>query len=555
MVRDAATATDDLGRGVEAIARGAWAEAHARFSAALAREETPEALEGQAAAAWWLDDVAAAFEARERAFGLFLERHDPQAAARVAIWLASDSIVFRCEHAVANGWLRRAHRLLEGLEQAPEHGFLAVQEGQIAIRFRDDPATAQKCAADAIRIGRSLGVVDLEMLGLALEGLALVGQGEVAEGMQRLDEAAAAAVGGEIGDPRAVCLSCCNLIYACEQVRDFGRAAQWCEHTKDFCRRWGIRSFFAVCRAHYAGVLISRGDWEEAEAELAEATDELRVTRPGYAVESLARLGELRRRQGRLDEADARFTEAEGHPIAYVGRAAIALDRGDPLAAAEGCERFLRRLPESNRTERAAALELLACARACLGDEQGAAAAAQELRAVAVAIGTEPLEASAAFAEGMVATAGRDHDPARRSFEDAVDLFDRGGMPFEAARARAELARSLVAQGRIEPARGEARAALKVLSGLGAADECSRATALLRELEEADGVEGRFAGLTPREREVLRLVAEGLGNQEIAARLVLSEHTVHRHVANILGKLGTSSRTAAATCAARHGLL
>ena len=60
--------------------------------------------------------------------------------------------------------------------------------------------------------------------------------------------------------------------------------------------------------------------------------------------------------------------------------------------------------------------------------------------------------------------------------------------------------------------------------------------------------------LSARESEVLRLVAEGLSNKEIAARLVLSEHTVHRHVANILVKLRLSSRAAAAAYAAKHGL-
>lgn len=61
--------------------------------------------------------------------------------------------------------------------------------------------------------------------------------------------------------------------------------------------------------------------------------------------------------------------------------------------------------------------------------------------------------------------------------------------------------------------------------------------------------------LTPRETEVLRLVASGLSNREIASSLVLSEHTVHRHVANVLRKLAQSSRAAAAAHATRVGLI
>ena len=414
--------------------------------------------------------------------------------------------------------------------------------------------TAQGHAAEAIRIGQLLGIVDLEMLGLALEGLALVGRGDVVGGMQRLDEVAAAAVGGEISDPLVVCLCCCNLIYACEQVRDFDRAAQWCEHTEDFCQRWSIRSFFVICRAHYAAVLMWRGSWEKAEAELAAVTDDLRATHPGFAADAVARFGELRRRQGRFDEADALFAEAGAHSIALVGRARLALDRGDARAAVERCDRFLRRLPESNRADRADALELLACAYAYVGDDVAAACSAHELRTLAVAIGTEPFEASAAFADGTVALAVRDHERARRCFEDAIDLFDGGGLPFEASRARVELAGVLAAQGTFEAAGRSARAASTALARLGAGHEMKRAHGS-QELREGRGVEPAAAGLTAREREVLRLVAEGLQNREIAVRLVVSEHTVHRHVANILGKLKMSSRTAAATFAAQHGLL
>lgn len=546
--------TDPLAEGWEAIARGAWEDARARFAALVASEETAEALEGLAMASGWLDDADRAFESRERAFRLFRERENPRGAARIAIWLAADSIVFRGNDTVANGWLRRATRLLDGLELSPEHGLLAVQEGQIAIRFGDDPAKARERAAAAVAIGRTLGIFDLEMLGLAIEGLALVWQGDVAGGMERLDEVALAAMGGEIGDPRAVCLCCCNLIYACEQVRDFDRVAQWCEHTEDVCRRWRVRDFFAICRAHYASVLMWRGAWAEADAELVEVSDQLRATRPGYAADAVARLGELRRRQGHFDEADALFASAEAHPIAQIGRARLAFDRGDPRAAAGLCHRFLRRLPELNRTERASALELLACAHARLGDHAAGAATACELRALATAIGAEPFRGAATVAQGVVAAALGDHDVARSSFEDAVYSLDGSGLPLEASQARLELAGVLAAQGEFEAAGEMAGAAANAFTRLGAGHEATRAAGLQKRYE-ARGGKRTIAGLTLREQEVLRLIAEGLRNHEIAARLVLSEHTVHRHVANIFGKLEISSRAAAATFAAEHGLL
>jgi LuxR family transcriptional regulator, maltose regulon positive regulatory protein len=163
----------------------------------------------------------------------------------------------------------------------------------------------------------------------------------------------------------------------------------------------------------------------------------------------------------------------------------------------------------------------------------------------------------ASHVEGVVAAAHTDYDEARRRFEDAVDLFDAGGARYEAARSRLALANALAAVERPEAAVWEAQAALTILEQIGADREHERATALLRHLKVAtpERAENAAAGLTGREMEVLRLVARGLSDKEVAARLGLSEHTVHRHIANVLNKLDVPSRTAAVAQAARYGLL
>jgi LuxR family maltose regulon positive regulatory protein len=99
--------------GQDALRRGAWEEARDRFRDALADAESPAALEGLGWAAWWLDDAATVFDARERALRLYHEAGDPRGAARVAMWLARDYIDFRGEQAVADGLLLRARRLLD----------------------------------------------------------------------------------------------------------------------------------------------------------------------------------------------------------------------------------------------------------------------------------------------------------------------------------------------------------------------------------------------------------------------------------------------------------
>ena len=146
------------------------------------------------------------------------------------------------------------------------------------------------------------------------------------------------------------------------------------------------------------------------------------------------------------------------------------------------------------------------------------------------------------------------HKGAKANFEDAVYLFDRSGAPFETATARLELARCLLTLGQPEAAELQAQDARESFQILGAAAEVERAVALLLEVARV-GERPDLAGLSRREVEVLRLVAQGLSNQEIAAQLVLSKHTVHRHISNILTKLDLSSRAAAAIYAARHDLL
>ena len=331
---------------------------------------------------------------------------------------------------------------------------------------------------------------------------------------------------------------------------DFERASEWCDRIADFAERYGSRYMLAFCRAEYGAVHLWRGEWSRAEAMLEASLEDYSRSRPAWVGSPLAGLAELRRRQGRPDEASLLLDRAGASSAEQLCRARLALDKGEALRAVELLERLLRRVPPQRRLQRAPALELLVCARIARGDLDEASSALAELREVEALVGSRPLRAFADVAEGMLAAAAGDHERARTLLEDGVDRFERSGAPFEAARARIELATSLVALGRSDDARREASEAVARLRELGAAPEAARAESILE-------TPGRRASLevTPREREVLRLLAEGLTNRQIAERLVVSEHTVHRHVTNILRKLGVTSRTAAAAHAVRSGLL
>jgi DNA-binding NarL/FixJ family response regulator len=531
-----------LEAGADALGRAAWEEARENFTAALGEAETPEALLGLGQAARAQLDGPAALEAHERGYRLARVRREDGLAARLALELVIDAANFRGP-AEAGGWLERAGRLLQDVPPGPEHGMYTYLRGRLALSLGHDPAAAREWAGRGIAMARAGGSVDGEMACVALEGLALVADGRVEEGMRRLDEATTAAVAGEIADRQIVEVVCCHLIDACQRVRDFDRAGEWCRRVEAIAARQGGAEMFATCRTIYGELLVWRGAWGDAEETLAAVCRDLAAA-PGRVGDGLVRLAELRRRQGRLDEATALLTESGEHRLAPVVAAAVAIDRGDPARGAEEAERHLRRVGPDDRFERVGALEILVRAGVAMGAQEPAARAAAELEAIAESVPTTPLRAAALLARGRVAASAAP-EAARAGLEDAADLFAEAGLRYEAARARAELARVLRALGRhgaADEAEARARAELSAL-GVPVPGPSPRP-------RDRDG-------LTPREREVLRLLAGGRSNEAIAAELVLSVRTVESHVASVYGKIGVAGRTARAAPTAyalSHGL-
>ena len=527
--------------GWDALRAARWREATAAFHKALAYEESGEAWEGLSWAAWWLDDAETVFQAREQAYRLYRRAGATNAAARMATWLASDALDFHGAPAVASGWLLRAHRLLDPLEPSPEHGWLAFHDGYVE-RLRNETASSLELARRAAEIGRQFNVPDLEMLGLALEGATLVDCAEVEHGMRSLDEAAAIALQGDAEIPISGAWTCCFLVTTCAAVCDYARASEWCDRIAAFADRYGSRYMLAFCRAEYGAVHLWRGDWDEAERLLSASIDDFSSSRPGWSSPSLVGLAEVRRRRGAIHEAEEFLERAGSGEAAQLCRARIALDRDRPGDAALLLERVLRQM-EDRRLQRGAALELLVRARLVVGEPEHAQAAAEDLYEIATLVGTPALHASAAAARGVVAAAYGDHGLARRHLEDAVDGFDSVQAPYEAAKARIELATILVQLREDDAAQGEARMAHVTLARLG-----SPLAEAARRMTDVPSV------VTPRERDVLRLLARGLTNRQIADELVVSEHTVHRHVTNILRKLDVPTRTAAVAYAVSAGL-
>ena len=540
----------------DALHRGAWADGRARFEEALAIEETAEAYDGLATCCRFLGALDDSLAARERAFRLFREHGDIEGATIAAAWLGRDAGAPRGEASIARAWFAVARRLLDKTDSLLARGTVSYYEGQFALLGEIDAPRGGNLGADARACGRECGDLDLEMQGLSLEGLALVAEGRVEEGMLLVEEAAAAVLGGELSGADVAGWICCHLIYACERVSDTRRAAEWCGAMRGFCERWEMPGMFGMCRAHHGSVLVSEGRWEEAETEFFESARLFATSLPALGYEPVQRLADLRVRQGRLEEAEALAEPFREHPMGWHALphlAAVAFERGEREGAVAMLDRYLRLLPERDRMLRVQALEL--AVRLCVdGDElDKAERASSELAGLAAEAGTERLRGGAELARGRVLTARGDALAARLALESASDFYAGARAPFEAACARAALGGALLELRERRQAVAELRAAHKALEGLGAQLEARRAA---RALAAAEPLGARESwDLSHRELEVLRLTADGLSNAAIAAQLVISPHTVHRHMANIRAKLGADSKAAAVARATREGLI
>lgn len=530
---------DHLAAGQRALARAAWAEARAAFVAALEQEETAAAYEGLGIAARYQLDGEGAIAAHESGYRLARTCGDDESSARLAIQLAYDAYAFRGT-AEAAGWAERAAMLVEGRPPSEASALVVYLRGYLALLADHDPAAAVAAASEAAELARSAGALDVEMLACALHGLALVATGRVAEGLRKLDAAVAAAIGGEMSDADSIETVCCLMIDACKRVRDIDRAREWCVRVRELALRFDDRQMFSVCRTHYADVLLWQGDWQQAEGELTAAAEELGRSRLGRGEEALVRLAELRRRQGRTTEAEALLERAAGHRFHPLVTGLLALDRGDAERALDEAARFLRRVGPADGFEQLAGLDLLVRAAIACGDVAAAEQASAEIGAIAARVPNAGLVASALLAEGRLEAARGRLREAQIALEEAAVRFEAAGASYESALARLEAAAAAQAEGRTREAAEARGRAWEALAALGAAAP-----------EKLTGL------LSPRETEVLRLVARGLSNEDIAATLVLSVRTVERHVANLYGKIGASGRTARAVATAwahRHAI-
>jgi DNA-binding CsgD family transcriptional regulator len=450
------------------------------------------------------------------------------------------------EGAVASGWTARADRLLDGVDGdvvergylRARHMFAAVQDG----RFPDAHAAAVAVAD----YGRRYGDADLVALGLVAQGRMLLYAGDVPAGLRLLDEAMVAVATGELTAIFAGEVYC-TMIEGCQEVSDFGRVAEWTEALHAWCEAQpDLVLFTGQCAVHRAQIMRLRGAFADAvdELDLAERRY-LAAGWPAPAGLAMAERGDVLRTVGDLDGAELSYAAADryGHEP-QPGRALLRLAQGRVEEAAGTVRRLLAEPRDDVHRSQLlpAAVEVLLAA----GAVDDAATVAGELDTLADRFGCPGLVGWAGHAGAAVAIAADDPASALPRLRRSQGVWAGLHAPYEAARCRALTGRAYRALGDDGSADVQLAAARETFDALGVRGDPVVAAAAVTDLP---------AGLTPREVEVLRLVAAGRSNAEIALALVLSEKTVARHLSNIFGKLAVASRTAAAAYAFEHRLV
>ncbi|WP_214467568.1 helix-turn-helix transcriptional regulator [Microbacterium flavescens] len=520
-----------LAAGRQAYAASDWSGALAGLSAA--REDAPldaDDVAAMARAAWWLGRMPDSLAFAEEAFRGFLETDRNVDAAMTALQLGLLWIT-RGDLTIGNAWVHRARRLLADEPDGPAHAYLAYLDASLALMFQatvDWDEHVDRLAD----LARRFPDPAVEALALAGRGLAALRSDDSARGFALLDEAMLPVLAGRLPAEWAGDIYC-TVIHVSHELAEFRRMEEWTRATERWCEQFGSESIYTgICRVHRMELRSDRGEWTDAEDSIVRECADLAGGNPWVAGEGFYQLGELRRRRG--DRAGAR----EAYALARAsgidpqpGEALLLLEEGDAIGARTLLTLSLAERDALARVRllRAAVEVALAC-----GDSAGAASAANELRQAADRFASAGFATWSAHADGMVALAAGDH-------ASALAALRRAEASFRGDRQLYELARVLLLEARAHEKAGDAAAA-------GAARDHARGILdrLGARVEEGVARAPAEGPLTPREREVLALVAEGAGNREVAQGLYISEKTVGRHLANVYLKIGVGTRTAAA---------
>lgn len=524
----------------DAYQQSAWADATELF---LVADAAAELGIGDLEALVWAAGISAQdrvmLAALERLYAHHAANNDHEECARAAFWCGLRNMLIG-EVGLGAGWLQRAAKHAE--QTSPD----CVQRGYLLLpqvymhRGKGAYEAAIEVADQAIAIGEKGSEPDLIAMAGSVKGGILFRLGRIEEGYIPIDEAMLLANSQRLS-PVVSGVVYCEIVASCCRVLEMVRAREWTAILTDWCRRNPqAKAFNGVCQVHRAEVLQLEGNWSEAFAEAEHAGRGLTGTTEQTAMANAAyRRGEILRLRGQFEKSDAEYRLAGEIGIdPQPGLALLRLAQGRREEAGAAIGRALETDGDISRKAALlpAAIEVfIAC-----GDLDMAERLCGELSGIAKVFGTEILARVADQGHGSLALARAGYGDAVAALTGARIYWSEFGAPYLAARLRVDIARAYAGLGDREGAEREFGTAEKVFQTLGAAPDLAR----IHEIRAGPQAKG-LGKLTIRERQVLSLVAGGGTNREIADELGLSPKTVNRHVENIFGKLGVSSRAAA----------
>lgn len=543
-------ATSRVEKGRASFAQHAWRDAYDDLATADAEcTLAAEDLDRLGVAAYLIGRDEDAVAGLERAHHGFLTDGEVGSAVRCAFWIGL-LLFLRGRHAEGGGWLARAQHLVDQDSRARvERGYLLVPAG--LQKLDSDPKTALDLFEQVAASTEGDDAPDLVALSRLGCGQALVALGEIERGTGMLDEAMLAVTTDDVS-PITAGLVYCAVIITCRRVFDLRRAQEWTASLSRWCEsQQDLKPYRGQCLVHRSEIMQLRGEWAAAMDEVTQACGHLSES-PGDPVLGMAyyQRAELLRLRGELDAAEQAYLAAgeSGHSV-QPGLALLRMAQGRIADATAVARRMVDEVRDDT-AERCRLLSAFVDIALEGGDLESARAMVHELTELAGHFDAPYLRAIATTGRGAIQLADGDDRGASATLHMAWRHWQELDAPFEGARVRVQIARVCRRLGDHDTARRELDAAGRVFRQLGAGPDVARVDRLLeRTWQAAPG------GLTAREVDVLRLVATGATNREVATRLSISEKTVARHLSNMFTKLQLSSRSAATAYAYQHDLV